>query len=110
MRPTAPENAQNRYIPRYNKKTKQLLFIQVWSLLLVRPKASEIRLLFRNWGTSLKFAPPKALSLDPPLMAFSLSVDIFYYKNRLSKAKVKKGRQVIRYSLTFRNAPTSMTL
>ena len=44
----------------FNKKTKQLLFIQVWSLLLDWPKVSEIRILFRNWGTLLKFYPSQS--------------------------------------------------
>ena len=35
--PTRPKMAQNWHIPRYNKKTKQLLSIKVCSLLFVRP-------------------------------------------------------------------------
>ena len=31
--------------------------MKVWPLLLVRPQSGEIRLLFRNWDTCLKFGP-----------------------------------------------------
>ena len=35
--PNGPKMAQYQQIPQYNKKTKQLLFIKDWTLLLVRP-------------------------------------------------------------------------
>ena len=49
-----PKIVQSRHIPWYNKKTKRLYFLRVWSLLLAMPQGSEIRILFRNWGTYLK--------------------------------------------------------
>ena len=52
--PKRPKMAQNQHIPRYKKKTMHLLFVKVWSLLLVRPYVIDIRLLFINWGASLK--------------------------------------------------------
>ena len=62
--PKRPKTAQNRHIPWYNKKTNQFLFIKDWYLLLVTPYASEIRLLFRKWSSSLKFGPSQTPSLD----------------------------------------------
>ena len=63
----------------------------------------EIRLLFRNWGTSLKFRPSHS-----PLSG--LAVDDhpnfrrhLYRNHPLSKAKVKTGRQVIRPVECFKN-------
>ena len=108
--------AQNWHDLRYNKNTKQLLVIKVWSLLLVRPWARDIRLLFRNGVTLWNSAPLKALSLWIRHWWPSHFPSKFFFNRCSSKAKVKTGRQVIRQvecfknpSLTFCNGPTSMT-
>ena len=100
-----PKNARKRHkVDIFLDITrKNLLFIQVWSLLLVRPKASEIR----NWGTSLKFGPfqsPLSGSAVDDLPNFRRFV---LYKNRCSpKDEVKTGRHVIRHVECFKNTPS----
>ena len=73
---------------------------------LVRRKASEIPLLFRNRGTSLKFGPPKVLFLDLPLMTLQLSVDFFKQKSFIQS---KDGRQMIRH-VEYLKIPPSLSL